>query len=209
MVLLLFGFSLWSWSTLFVKTVALLRLNWLSNTFEQAFWQEGSSLKHLYDTFAREPVEPMAVCFKAILQELPQTFPKARLKTQAKDDLKKRLEDALAILITKEVSSLQKGLSDLASLASTSVFIGLFGTVWGIMQSFQAIATSGNTSLAVVAPAISEALFATALGLFVAIPASFGYNALLAAVSRYHTRLEVFAKQTIFSFLSEITTEER
>ena len=209
MVLLLFGFSLWSWSTLFVKTVALLRLNWLSNTFEQAFWQEGSSLKDLYDTFAREPVEPMAVCFKAILQELPQTFPKARLKTQAKDDLKKRLEDALAILITKEVSSLQKGLSDLASLASTSVFIGLFGTVWGIMQSFQAIATSGNTSLAVVAPAISEALFATALGLFVAIPASFGYNALLAAVSRYHTRLEVFAKQTIFSFLSEITTEER
>lgn len=205
---ILCAFSVWSWSTITLKTHALFRINLLSRTFEKTFWEEGVSLKALYATFARDPQEPFAVCFKAVLQELPPTFPQVKLSLRAKKELGERLEAALVILVTQEISTLKRNLAGLATLAPTSMFLGLFGTVWGIMESFQAIASAGDTSLVVVAPAISEALMATALGLFVAIPASFGYHMLSAAISRYHTRLGLFAKQMCFSFLSEIKEKE-
>ena len=203
-ILLLLAASVWSWHLMVTKTLELKDLERLKESFVRAFWGHNTSLESLYNRFAKHPKDPFASSLSKVLQELPPSFPNQKLSPDEKNDLENRITKSLTILHEKEVAKIQHGLGHLASLSSSAVFVGLFGTVWGIMQSFQAIAASGSTSLAVVAPAISEALFATALGLFVAIPASVGYNRLLNLTEDYRTKWQVFCAEMTHSFLSEI-----
>ena len=201
--------SIWCWGIIFEKLFKMRRLSRQSVEFEDAFWS-GGSLEDLYDRLGNAPGDPMAAIFSAGMREWRRAG--ARGLTHRGNEiaasLRQRIEQVMHLTISREMEALEKRMTFLASVGSTAPFVGLFGTVWGIMNSFQSIAASKSTNLAVVAPGIAEALFATALGLVAAIPAVIAYNKISSDLGRYATRLEGFATE-FTSILSRQIDEGR
>src|SRR5579862_5906931 len=187
----LLGCSVWVWAIAIDKTVLYARSRRAMDRFEQAFWS-GQSLEELYRSLSSHPNHSTAALFVAAMREWKRSF-EGNIRSFA--GLQMRIEKVMEVTIAREVERLEKRLLVLATVGSAGPFIGLFGTVWGIMTSFQSIAASKNTSLAVVAPGIAEALFATAIGLVAAIPATIFYNKFAADSSRLGQRLESFADE--------------
>ena len=183
--------SIWCWAIIFEKLIAIRRLNTKATEFEGAFWS-GASLDDLYDRVGVQPNDPMSAVFVAAMREWRRNA-QSLSDTGSKVSLSERIEKVMQITLTREMERIERQLTFLATTGSTAPFIGLFGTVWGIMNSFQSIALSHNTSLAVVAPGIAEALFATALGLLAAIPAVVAYNKISKDLDRYASRLDTFS----------------
>jgi biopolymer transport protein TolQ len=183
--------SLWSWAIIINKYLLYSRFEKGMDRFEETFWS-GNSLEELYDNLSARPASGMGAVFVAGMREWKRSFTNTGSTFMG---LQARVEKVLDVSIARETERLESQLLALASIASAAPFVGLFGTVWGIMTSFQAIAISKNTSLAVVAPGIAEALFATAIGLFAAIPALVFYNALQGRVARSQARMESFADE--------------
>jgi biopolymer transport protein TolQ len=187
----LIGCSVWVWAIAIDKTVLFTRMRRTMDRFETAFWS-GQSLDELYTSISARPSHSMAALFVAAMREW-----KRSLEGQARSfaGLQMRIEKVMDVTISREIERLERRLLVLATVGSAGPFIGLFGTVWGIMTSFQSIAASKNTSLAIVAPGIAEALFATAIGLVAAIPATIFYNKFASEVNKQAQRLEGFADE--------------
>ncbi len=205
MALLLLA-SLWSWAIIINKGIALSGLKRKAAKFEKIFWS-GQSLDELYTQFAAHNDHPMAAMFVAALREWRRAFEGGAPKESQIGGIKERIEKAMNVTIMRETDGIERQLGFLATVGSVAPFIGLFGTVWGIMNSFTAIAARHDTTLAVVAPGIAEALFATALGLFAAIPAVIFYNRFINEIGRYSTRLDAFAEE--FSAILSRQLEEK
>ena len=188
--------SIWSWAIIFEKFFLFAKTRKEADKFEQVFWS-GQSLDELYQALAQRRNTGMAALFVAAMREWKRSTERESGDRALKPmpGVQHRVEKVMDVTIGREVERLERRLTFLATVGSTAPFVGLFGTVWGIMTSFQAIATSKNTSLAVVAPGIAEALFATALGLLAAIPAVIFYNKFNSEVARHAARLEGFADE--------------
>ena len=199
----LLGASIWCWAIIVDKTLLFRRTEAEMNEFEDAFWS-GRSLEELYRSFNDRQPSGLAALFVAAMREWKRSFEGSGRQIQS---LSQRIDKVLDVTIQREVERLDSKLLFLASIGSAGPYIGLFGTVWGIMTAFTSIAASKNTSLAVVAPGIAEALFATAIGLFAAIPAVLAYNKLQAEVGRQQARLEGFADE--FSAILSRQIDER
>lgn len=185
--------SVWVWAIIFEKVATLRRMNARADTFEDTFWS-GRNLEDLYQGVRQAPRHPMEAVFVAGMREWSRAATRLeRAPEAARAAARERIERAMAITIQREMERLEKWMVFLASVGSAAPFVGLFGTVWGIMNSFAAIATMRNTNLTVVAPGIAEALFATAIGLAAAIPAVLAYNKIATDLGRYAARLEAFA----------------
>jgi biopolymer transport protein TolQ len=192
MILLLLA-SFWTWAIIFDKALRLRRLRNQAKQFEEAFWS-GGSLEVLFDRLETKAPDPMSAIFVAAMREWRRSAAKGLAATEnMRMSLQERIERVMDITLGREIDHLERHMTFLASVGSSAPFVGLFGTVWGIMNSFASIAASKNTTLAVVAPGIAEALFATALGLVAAIPAVLAYNKLSGDISRFGNRLEAFA----------------
>ena len=191
-ILILLLASIWCWAIIFEKLMGLRRLNARSTEFEQAFWS-GNSLDDLYERISNQPRDPMSAVFVSAMREWRRTSTRGNGGSESRVGVSDRIDRVMQITLDREMGRTEKNMTFLATTGSTAPFIGLFGTVWGIMNSFQAIAISKNTSLAVVAPGIAEALFATALGLLAAIPAVVAFNKLSKDMDRYAGRLDSFA----------------
>ena len=185
-ILMLIGCSIYSWAIIIEKFKLFKKINLEAEEFEAKFWKSKSA-ETFYNSLPANLDNPMASLFKDSMQTL--------LKSKSKSNLNERLSGMLEINIEKQMVKIDKGFTFLATVGSTAPFIGLFGTVWGIMNSFQSIAISRNTSLAIVAPGIAEALFATALGLLAAIPAVVAYNKFNTDSQKYSQKLENFSKR--------------
>jgi biopolymer transport protein TolQ len=183
--------SLWSWAIIFEKLFAFRRARKEADRFEHMFWS-GQSLDELYTNLSRAQTISMAALFVAAMREWKRSVEGS---IRALGGIQLRVDKVMDVTISREMERLERRLLFLATVGATAPFIGLFGTVWGIMTSFQAIAVSKNTSLAVVAPGIAEALFATAIGLVAAIPAVIFYNKFSADAARLSQRLETFADE--------------
>ncbi|MSP44121.1 MAG: protein TolQ [Alphaproteobacteria bacterium] len=186
--------SFWSWAIIFDKFLRFRRVIALADRFEEVFWS-GNSLEELYERVAPRASHPMALLFVAAMREWMRSNGRQAALGGLSGGLRERIDKIMSVTLSREMAGLERYLDFLATVGSTAPFIGLFGTVWGIMNSFQAISQSHNTSLAVVAPGIAEALFATALGLFAAIPAVIAYNRFNNQVGRYGDRLEGFSEE--------------
>ena len=191
-IIILMLASVWCWAIIFQKSFAMHRLNKRSNEFEKAFWS-GNSLDDLFDRISQQPRDPMSAVFAAAMREWRRSPGGQASNGGASVKLSERIDRVMHITMARELDRAERYMTFLATTGATAPFIGLFGTVWGIMSSFQSIAISKNTSLAVVAPGIAEALFATALGLLAAIPAVIAYNKLSCDLDRYAGRLESFS----------------
>jgi len=178
--------SIYSWAIIIDKFKLFKKINISSEEFEEKFWRSKSA-ETFYNSLPTQVDDPMTSLFKESMQGL--------LKSKSKTNLAEKMSGVLEVGIEKQISKIEKGFTFLATVGSTAPFIGLFGTVWGIMNSFQSIAISRNTSLAIVAPGIAEALFATALGLLAAIPAVIAYNRFNNDSRKYSQRLESFSKR--------------
>jgi biopolymer transport protein TolQ len=187
----LLGASVWCWAIIINKLVLFSRTRRASVQFETIFWS-GTSLDELYSTLSARPTTGMATLFVAAMREWRRSIQGAGSSFMG---LQARIEKVLDVSIAREVEKLESNLLVLATVASAGPFIGLFGTVWGIMTAFRSIAASRNTSLAVVAPGIAEALFATAIGLLAAIPALIAYNKFQGDVAKQQAQLEGFADE--------------
>tara|TARA_B100001093_G_scaffold51392_1_gene43622 strand:- start:42 stop:716 length:675 start_codon:yes stop_codon:yes gene_type:complete len=185
-IILLIICSIYSWALIIEKFKLFKKINNSSEEFEEKFWRSRSA-ESFYNSLPANIDDPMALLFKESMQGL--------LKSKSKTNLIEKMGGILELGIEKQMSKIDKGFTFLATVGSTAPFIGLFGTVWGIMNSFQSIAISRNTSLAIVAPGIAEALFATALGLLAAIPAVVAYNRFNNDSKKYSLRLESFSKR--------------
>jgi len=188
--------SVWSWAIIIEKFFLFAKTRKEADKFEQVFWS-GQSLDELYQALAQRRNTGMAALFVAAMREWKRSTEResGERATRPMAGMQHRIEKVMDVTVSREVERLERRLTFLATVGSTAPFVGLFGTVWGIMTSFQAIATTKNTSLAVVAPGIAEALFATALGLFAAIPAVIFYNKFNSEVARHAARLEGFADE--------------
>ena len=195
--------SIWVWAIVLDKTILYRRTRRAMDSFDNAFWS-GQSLEELYRTLSAKPTYSTGALFVAAMREWKRSF-EGHAKSFA--GLQMRVEKVMSVSIAREIERLEKRLLVLATVGSAGPFIGLFGTVWGIMTSFQSIAASKNTSLAVVAPGIAEALFATAIGLAAAIPATIFYNKFSAEVNKQAQRLEGFADE--FSAILSRQIDER
>jgi biopolymer transport protein TolQ len=185
--------SFWCWAIIFDKLMRLRSLWQRAEQFEESFWS-GGSLEELYDRIGSRPMDPMSAIFVSAMREWRRSAAKGLADREAtRVSLPQRIDRVMHVTLGREMDILERNLGVLASVGSTAPFIGLFGTVWGIMNSFQSIAATKNTSLAVVAPGIAEALFATALGLVAAIPAVIAYNKISNDLDRYSKRLENFS----------------
>lgn len=187
--------SFWCWTIIIHKTMKLRFLYTSAEGFEESFWS-GSSLDELYDRIHNRPQDPMSSIFCAAMREWRRSITKGSLpRNEGRGTLHQRIDRAMQVTHSREMDQLEKHMGFLASTGATAPFVGLFGTVLGIMHSFQEIAHQQNTNLAVVAPGIAEALFATAIGLVAAIPAVIAYNKLNGELARYSNRLEAFANE--------------
>ena len=195
--------SIWVWAIIIDKTILYNRTRRAMNRFEQAFWS-GQSLEELYRSLSSRPTHSMASLFVAAMREWKRSFEGSARSFMG---LQMRLDKVMDVTIAREIERLESKLIVLATVGSAGPFIGLFGTVWGIMTSFQSIAASKSTSLAVVAPGIAEALFATAMGLIAAIPATIFYNKFTGEVNKQAQRLEGFADE--FSAILSRQIDER
>ncbi len=187
-MILLVASSIYSWAIIIEKYRLFKKINQSSEEFENKFWKSRSA-ESFYNNLPQDMDDPMANVFKDTMQVI--------IKSKSKSNLSNRLESMLEVNIEKQQNVIEKNFTFLATVGSTAPFIGLFGTVWGIMNSFQSIAISRNTSLAIVAPGIAEALFATALGLLAAIPAVVAYNKFNNDSKKYSQKLENFSKRFI------------
>ena len=187
-MIILVAFSIYSWAIIFDKIRLFRKINKSAEEFEEKFWKSKSA-ETFYNNLPSANNDPMAEVFKSSMQMV--------MKSRSKSNLSERLEGVLEANIEKQMTNVDKNYTFLATVGSTAPFIGLFGTVWGIMNSFQSIAISRNTSLAIVAPGIAEALFATALGLLAAIPAVIAYNKFSNDSKKYSQKLENFSKRFI------------
>jgi biopolymer transport protein TolQ len=185
-IIILIVCSIYSWAVIIEKLRLFKKINKSSEEFEENFWNSKSA-ETFYNSLPAKVDDPMAVVFKDAMESL--------LKKKSKNNLSERMNTFLEVGIEKQMSKIDKGFVFLATVGSTAPFIGLFGTVWGIMNSFQSIAISRNTSLAIVAPGIAEALFATALGLLAAIPSVVAYNKFNTDSQKYSQKLENFSKR--------------
>ena len=185
-MILLVASSIYSWAIIIEKYRLFKKINQSSEEFENKFWKSKSA-ESFYNNLPQDMNDPMANVFKDTMQVI--------IKSKSKSNLSNRLESMLEVNIEKQLNVIEKNFTFLATVGSTAPFIGLFGTVWGIMNSFQSIAISRNTSLAIVAPGIAEALFATALGLLAAIPAVIAYNKFNSDSKKYSQKLENFSKR--------------
>lgn len=183
--------SMWCWAIIINKAILFARTRKAMDRFEQVFWS-GQSLEELYTNLSQGQTIGMASLFVGAMREWKRSFQNVGSSFMG---LHARLEKVLDVSIAREVEKLESNLIVLATVASTAPFVGLFGTVWGIMTSFRSIAASKNTSLAVIAPGLAEALLATAIGLFAAIPALIFFNNLQGVVSRFQARMESFADE--------------
>lgn len=195
--------SVWCWAIVIDKHLLFSRTKKNMDRFEQVFWS-GQSLEELYRSLINRPNTAMAALFVAAMREWKRSFESG---SRSVAGLQQRIDKVLDVTIAREVERLESKLLVLATVGSAGPFIGLFGTVWGIMTSFQSIASSKNTSLAVVAPGIAEALFATAIGLIAAIPAVIFYNKFSNQVTRQASRMEGFADE--FSAILSRQIDER
>lgn len=192
-MLMLVASSVWSWAIIVDKWFTFRGINTKAAKFENAFWS-GEALEKIYKRIQSKPGDPMARTFCAGMHEWKLTAEtNAHFDGDLRAGLQQRIDRAMMTSISREINMLERYMTFLATVGSTAPFIGLFGTVWGIMNSFSAIAGSQNTSLAVVAPGIAEALFATAIGLIAAIPAVVAYNKYSTDLNRYHDRLDAFS----------------
>jgi len=196
-IIILIVASIYSWAIIVQKLVRMQRLKQLEVEFDEIFWS-GNSFEDLFETFNYNQQDPKSKIFCTAINEWKKSQKKKNIKSLDLRSLKERMNRSMLVTFNKESEKIEKNLTFLATAGSTAPFIGLFGTVWGIMNSFQSIAVAQNTNLAVVAPGIAEALFATALGLFVAIPAVVAYNKISSDLSKYFISLE--------SFMDEFTT---
>ena len=185
-IIILIACSIYSWAVIIEKFRLFKKINQSTEEFETKFWNSKSA-ETFYNNLPSSIEDPMALVFKDAMQSL--------LKKRSRTDINSRMTTMLETGIEKQISKISKGFTFLATVGSTAPFIGLFGTVWGIMNSFQSIAISRNTSLAIVAPGIAEALFATALGLLAAIPAVIAYNKFNNETIKYTQKLENFSKR--------------
>jgi biopolymer transport protein TolQ len=187
--------SIWSWAIIVDKAQRLRNARKRADTFEDSFWS-GGSLDSLYDKISKKVPDPMAATFAAGMREWRHANERNLTQTEAmKGSLQQRIDRVMAVTVGRELTQLEKSMTVLASVGSISPFVGLFGTVVGIMHSFTSIANQQNTNLAVVAPGIAEALFATALGLVAAIPAVVAYNKFSTDLGRYADRLDNFSAE--------------
>ncbi|MBL27075.1 MAG: protein TolQ [Rhodospirillaceae bacterium] len=200
--------SIWCWAIIFEKSMRLRRLKNEAERFEESFWS-GGALDDLYDRIGSRPSHPMELIFSVAMREwnLATSRGRSPREEDGRTGLQQRIDRVMRVAMNREIETIEKHMGFLATVGSTAPFVGLFGTVWGIMNSFQSIALTKNTSLAVVAPGIAEALLATALGLIAAIPAVVAYNKLTNDLSRYASRLEIFADE--FSTLMSRQLSER
>jgi biopolymer transport protein TolQ len=195
--------SIWCWAIIVDKTLLFRRAQSAMDRFEETFWS-GQSLDELYRGLSNQPVTDMSAVFVAAMREWKRSFENGGRSVAS---LAQRIDRVVDVTIQREAERMESKLLILATIGSSSPFIGLFGTVWGIMTAFQAIAVSKNTSLAVVAPGIAEALLATAIGLFAAIPAVIAYNKLQADAAKATARLETFADE--FTAILQRQIDER
>jgi biopolymer transport protein TolQ len=195
-MLILLGASFWCWTIIFAKIIKLRYLKAKADAFEESFWS-GGSLENLFDRIGLRPKDPLSAVFVSAMQEWRRSSISRgqALSHELRATLQQRVERVMNTTLNREMESVERHMTFLASVGSTAPFVGLFGTVWGIMHSFQGIAASQSTNLAVVAPGIAEALFATALGLIAAIPAVLAYNKISTEISRYANRLETFSQE--------------
>ena len=203
MIILLIA-SIWVWTIIIEKVMTIRRVNREADVFEDSFWS-GGSLDELYEREGTDPANPIAAVFGAAMSDWKRTARIAGTEI-GKTGVKERVDRAMNVTVMREMERLERFMIFLASVGATAPFIGLFGTVWGIMHAFSAIAAMHNTDLAVVAPGIAEALFATAIGLVAAIPSVLAYNKLSNDLSRFAGRLEGFG--TEFSAILSRQTEE-
>ena len=187
-IILLIAASVFSWAIIFEKYKLFKKINKSSEDFEEKFWKSKSA-ETFYNSLPANIDDPMAKVFKNSMQSV--------MKTKSRSNISEKLSSTLQSNIEKQMNLIESNYTFLATVGSTAPFIGLFGTVWGIMNSFQSIAISRNTSLAIVAPGIAEALFATALGLLAAIPAVVAYNKFSNDSKKYFQKLENFSKRFI------------
>ena len=192
-MLLLVLASIWVWAVVFEKVTSLRRVNRAADGFEDKFWS-GGSLDELFEEAGSKPEHPMAAVFGAAMSEWRRSLHVAGADV-SHSGVRDRVERAMTVTTQREMDRLERWMVFLASVGATAPFVGLFGTVWGIMHSFSAIASMHNTNLAVVAPGIAEALFATAVGLAAAIPAVLAYNKFSSDLARFAARLEGFASE--------------
>lgn len=186
--------SFWSWTIIFAKVSKIKELNKLANKFEDLFWS-GKSLADIQQTVGARALDPFTSVFLNAMREWNHVAGKQAGKMGREQTLEQRIERIMSVTVSREMENVERHVGFLATVGSTATFVGLFGTVWGIMNSFQAIGMEKNTSLAVVAPGIAEALFATALGLIAAIPAMVAYNKISSDFNRYGNRLDSFAQE--------------
>ena len=197
--------SVWVWAVVFEKWSSLRKVNKEADSFEDRFWS-GGSLDELFEKEGGNPAHPMAAVFAAAMGEWRRTARVAGADV-SRTSVRERIDRAIAVTVQREMDRMERWMVFLASVGATAPFIGLFGTVWGIMHSFSAIAAMHNTNLAVVAPGIAEALFATAIGLVAAIPAVLAYNQISTSLARFASRLEGFGSE--FSAILSRQSEER
>tara|TARA_Y200000002_G_scaffold117336_1_gene95932 strand:+ start:1105 stop:1779 length:675 start_codon:yes stop_codon:yes gene_type:complete len=187
-MIVLIAASIYSWAIIFNKYMLFKKIDKSTEEFEEKFWKSKSA-ESFYNSLPSNLEDPMAILFKNSMQTL--------MKTKSRSNINERLSTILEVNVEKQMNLIEKNFTFLATVGSTAPFIGLFGTVWGIMNSFQSIAISRNTSLAIVAPGIAEALFATALGLLAAIPAVIAFNKFSSDSNKYSQKLENFSKRFI------------
>lgn len=196
-ILILIFASIYSWSIIVSKLMRLRKLKQMEKEFDEIFWS-GNSFEDLYETLNFNKLDPKSKIFCAAISEWKKSKSNYDGEMHSNiSSLKDRMQRSMIVTFNKETEIVEKNLTFLATSGSTAPFIGLFGTVWGIMNSFQAIAIAQNTNLAVVAPGIAEALFVTALGLFVAIPSTAFYNMITSKIDNYLSEAEVFGKDLV------------
>ncbi len=203
-MLLLLAASIWSWAIIIDKLIRFRRIRQRMDAFEETFWS-GYALDDLFDRVSGRADNPLAFLFISAMREWRRSA--ERGTRAAAQSVRERVEKVMSVTLNREMEDLSRYLGFLATVGSTAPFVGLFGTVWGIMHAFQAIALSHNTSLAVVAPGIAESLFATALGLVAAIPAVIAYNKLSGDVNQFGSRLDGFSEE--FSAILSRQLDER
>ena len=187
-IILLIAASVYSWALIFEKFRMFKKIDESSNVFEEKFWKSKSA-ENFYNNLPTKTYDPLAIIFRSAMAELIKT------KSKSSSVQNSRVSRIIEITAEEQIKGIEKNFTFLATVGSTAPFIGLFGTVWGIMNSFQSIAISRNTSLAIVAPGIAEALFATALGLLAAIPAVVAYNKFTSDSKKYTSRIDNFSKR--------------
>ena len=208
-IIILILASLYSWTIIVAKLIRIRQLKNLEKEFEEIFWS-GNSFEDLYETLNFNKQDPKSKIFCAAIAEWRKSkYDTLEDSSSNINSLKDRMQRSMIVTFNKESEIVEKNLTFLATAGSTAPFVGLFGTVWGIMNSFKSIAVAQNTNLSVVAPGIAEALFATALGLFVAIPAVVAYNKISSDLSKYFISLETFMDEFTTIFFRQLEKKSK